>query len=128
MMQELMQNLIKLQALELGQAGIQKAAARIEDLRAKIPTHILGHYDRMMSRGKKALAAVRNQNCSGCHMRVPLATILTLRHAEDVQLCDNCGRYLYLPEGEETSPSPPAKKPTVRRKPSAAKRPSRKLS
>jgi len=29
---------------------------------------------RLMARGKKGLAAVRNQVCTGCHMRVPVGT------------------------------------------------------
>jgi len=87
----------------------------VAELRGKIPAPILGHYDRLRVRGKKGLAAVRHQVCTGCHMSVPLATVMTLKHAQDIQLCDSCGRYLYLPD-EAESPPPPEPKPVRRRK------------
>ena len=48
--------------------------------------------------GKKGVAPLRNQTCAGCHIRVPVAVVFNLKHGEDVCLCENCGRYLYLPE------------------------------
>ena len=33
---------------------------------------------------------------SGCHMRVPVAVVANLMRAEDIHICDNCGRYLHL--------------------------------
>jgi hypothetical protein len=54
----------------------------------------------LTARGKTGLAAVRHQVCMGCHMRIPIGAIIRLMHAEDVQLCDNCGRYLYLPNDD----------------------------
>jgi hypothetical protein len=64
-------------------------------------------------RGKKGLAAVNNQVCAGCHMHVPMGVIITLKHGRDVQLCENCGRYLYLPEEAAAAgvPTPPVAKP-----------------
>lgn len=127
-MNELMKSLIELQTIELGQSADPNASAIVDELRMKIPAHILAHYDGMMNRGKKAIAPVRNQNCSGCHMRVPLATIMTLRHARDVQLCDNCGRYLYLPEGEDMNAGARARKAKSKPNKPAAKRASSKGS
>ena len=52
-------------------------------------------------------------------MRLPIGTINTLMQRQDVQLCDNCGRYLYLPETTEavTEPVPVAPvKPVAKRK------------
>ncbi|HUB87294.1 MAG TPA: C4-type zinc ribbon domain-containing protein [Verrucomicrobiae bacterium] len=86
----------------------------IFELRNTIPAQILGHYDRLVARGKKGIAAVRHQTCTGCHMNVPLAVVLALQHGEDIQLCENCGRYLYLDETPE--PAKPEKKKPSRRK------------
>jgi len=107
-MKVLMQNLVELQNLEFGRDPSKRPTPKMKELRSRIPENILGHYDRLMARGKKGVAPVRNQSCAGCHVRVPLAVIMTLRHADDIQLCDNCGRYLYLPE-EETVAAPAAK-------------------
>ena len=99
-MKTLMQNLVNLQTLEFGQTRDATTTATIAGLRTKIPPPILGHYDRLRARGKKGLAAVKNQVCTGCHMRVPLGAIMTIKHRQDIQLCENCGRYLYLPLDE----------------------------
>lgn len=88
------QSLLKLQSIEFGdEKGNTK---QIADLRAVIPEPILGHYDRLRARDKKGVAVVRNQVCSGCHMRLPIGVITTLMQDKDIQLCDSCGRYLYL--------------------------------
>jgi hypothetical protein len=88
------QNLLKLQSIEFGD---EKGSAKlIADLRAAVPEPILGHYDRLRARDKKGVAVVRNQVCSGCHMRLPIGVITTLMQDRDIQLCDSCGRYLYL--------------------------------
>ena len=34
-------------------------------------------------------------------MHVPIGQITVLMREEDVQLCENCGRYLYLPDPAE---------------------------
>ena len=46
--------------------------------------------------------SVRNQVCTGCHMHVPIGQINMLMRGEDVELCESCGRYLYLPDPAET--------------------------
>jgi len=112
-MDELIRNLLELQTLEFSAAQADNAAALIAELRGKIPPQILAHYDRLRVRGKKGLAAVRNQVCTGCHMRLTLGVIMTLKHGEDIQLCDNCGRYLYLTP--ETAPLPAAEPAPAKR-------------
>ena len=96
-MKELLQNLLKLQDLEFAEVSDSATEAAIAKLRRKIPLPILEHYDRLTDRGKKGIAAVRHQVCMGCHMRIPMGAVITLMHATDIQTCENCGRYLYLP-------------------------------
>ncbi len=97
-MNELTRILIELQSLEFEETIQPNFEERIAALRAKIPKPILSHYDRLGDQGKKGVAPLRNQTCTGCHMRVPVAVVFTLKHGEDICLCDNCGRYLHLPE------------------------------
>jgi predicted nucleic acid-binding Zn-ribbon protein len=101
-MNNILQNLLKLQALEFGETAEKNADAQSAELRAKIPQAIVGHYDRLRARGKKGVAIVRNQSCTGCHMRVPIGVITVLMRGEDIQLCETCGRYLYLPDPAES--------------------------
>ena len=100
-MNELLQNLLKLQTLEFDEIVEPETEKKIGKLRAQISPPILAHYDRLLAQGKKGLAAIRNQVCTGCHIQVPRAFVLILMHGTDLQVCENCGRYLYLPEQNE---------------------------
>jgi C4-type zinc ribbon domain len=101
-MNSILQNLLKLQALDFGETTAKNVEAQTAELRSNIPQPIIGHYERLRIRGKKGIAVVRNQVCTGCHMHVPIGQINTLMRDEDVQLCESCGRYLYLPDPAET--------------------------
>jgi hypothetical protein len=115
-MNELLQNLIKLQSLEFGEIKEKNAEATIAELRGKIPPQIIAHYDRLFARGKKGVAAVRNQVCTGCHMRVPIGVVTTLMHDTDIQICESCGRYLYLSDSTTTAAPAETPKPKPARK------------
>jgi len=113
-MKGILQNLIRLQSIEFSKIENENDNITMFELRNRIPPQILAHYDRLVARGKKGIAAVHHQICSGCHMSVPIGVILTLRHGDDIQLCENCGRYLYLDGPAETVE--PVKKNRSRRK------------
>jgi predicted nucleic acid-binding Zn-ribbon protein len=104
---KMMEDLLALQELQWrkGKGGREQ---EIEALRKAIPNPLLDHYDRLQVRGKKGVAILRNGVCTECHMRVPIGTLVTLAHGQDVQLCGNCGRYLYLPVGESVAGAKPA--------------------
>ena len=120
-MNNILPNLLKLQALEFSEAPDKKATAQAAELRAVLPQPILAHYDRLRVRGKKGVAVVRNQVCTGCHMRVPIGQLTAVMRGEDIQLCETCGRYLYLPDPAEAEflnrveAAKPAAKPRKRR-------------
>jgi predicted nucleic acid-binding Zn-ribbon protein len=101
-MKEIIENLFALQALEFRARPSRSTsrAAQIEALRKEIPAPILGHYDRMLARDKKGVSVVHHGVCSECHIKVPVGSLVTVARGEDVQLCGNCGRYLYLPSDE----------------------------
>jgi uncharacterized protein len=117
-MNELLQNLVRLQSLDFHEVEEKNAEAVKAELRGKIPAQVLAHYDRLVVRGKKGVAFVRDQVCSGCHMRLPIGTVTTLMHGRDIQLCDTCGRYLCLPDvvKVEVPEPPPAPKPAKKRR------------
>lgn len=109
---ELLQNLIKLQSLEFDEMEDPNAGTIRAELRTKIPPQILGHYDRLVAKGKKGITMVRDQVCTGCHMRVPIGGIMALKHGQDIQLCESCGRYLYLPPAAPAEPAKPTEPTT----------------
>jgi len=124
-MNEIIKILLQLQALEFNGKAAPAQAKHAADLRAQIPPPVLAHYDRLVARGKKGVAIIRNQSsCSACHISVPRNVVLTLMHNTDVQLCESCGRYLYLPD-PAAIPEPVAapKKNSKPRKPKAQLQP-----
>jgi predicted nucleic acid-binding Zn-ribbon protein len=115
-MSESLQSLVRLQAIEFQEIKDKDALASIAELRNKIPLPILGRYDRLVAHGKKGAALVRDQVCTGCHMRLPMAVIMSLRHGHDFQLCDSCGRYLYLADPVDVQVQAPAPRPKPAKK------------
>ena len=115
-MNKLLQNLIELQSLEFSAAKDKTTETAKAELRAKIPSQILSHYERLVARGKKGIAVVRNQVCTSCHIHLPIGVIMTLMHGRDIQLCESCGRYLYLPPTETTEIPGPAASPKPKKK------------
>ena len=103
-MRKIMDQLLALKKLELnGRAKSSASQPEAKQLREQVPAPILAHYDRLMTRGKKGVALARNGVCSECHLRITGGKLLDLSAAKDVQLCDNCGRYLYLPPETTTA-------------------------
>jgi hypothetical protein len=113
-MNELIENLLKLQSLTSDKTAAAGMGKQIEALRSNVPAPVLLHYDRLVARGKKGLAGVRNQVCTGCHMQVSRNTVMTLMRGDDLQICEACGRYLYLlpelPAAAVVKKTVPAKK------------------
>jgi predicted nucleic acid-binding Zn-ribbon protein len=127
-MNSILQNLLKLQALEFGETADKSVEAQTAELRGNIPQPIVSHYDRLRVRGKKGVAIVRNQVCTGCHMHVPIGQITVLMRGEDVQLCETCGRYLYLPDPAEVEALARAEEAKLAAKPAAKPRKRRALA
>jgi predicted nucleic acid-binding Zn-ribbon protein len=74
--------------------------AEIQELRKRIPTSILGHYDRLRLRGKESVAPVRRDVCGACHLQIPRGVVLHLQGSHDMGICDHCSAFIYVPETE----------------------------
>jgi predicted nucleic acid-binding Zn-ribbon protein len=85
--------------------------AEIQELRKRIPTSILGHYDRLRTRGKESIAAVRRDVCGACHLQLPRGVVLHLQGSHEMGICDHCSAFIYVPEPEtvDRQESPKAK-------------------
>ena len=120
-MNAILQTVLKLQTIEFGPHAGSAAQTDAAALRAVIPQTILAHYERFRARGKKGIATVSNQVCSGCHMAITIAKLASLMRGTDVERCESCGRYLCLPPAVEVMPLPkPTKKPRKRKALAAA--------
>ena len=75
-------------------------------LRARIPASILGHHDRMLQRGKRSIVSAVNGVCSACHLHLPSGHASRLRSSQDLEVCDNCGAFIYFEDVAETNEPP----------------------
>ena len=66
----------------------------------------LGYYDNRKARGKLGIAAVRRGVCGACHLAIPSGRVADLRRKPgELNVCDNCGIFIYLTEDELAPPS-----------------------
>ncbi len=79
---------------------------RINALRELIPTSMLRHYDHLKSRGKRSVAPVTHGVCGSCHLGFPSGILANLRRtSEMLNICINCGAFVYLAEEESANGS-----------------------
>lgn len=102
--------------LERGKGPLSTALTRLEKqheinrLRSIIPAFILGHHDRKIQMGKASIVAVVNGICSACHLSLPSGHAARLQSSQDLEVCDNCGTFIYLDAGSVPSISPAPKR------------------
>ena len=76
-------------------ATLQKMRARTESEAKKIDPSLLQKYRAIKQHCTPPMAKLVNDQCSGCFMSLPSATLLEIRTGERIVECDNCGRILY---------------------------------
>jgi predicted nucleic acid-binding Zn-ribbon protein len=83
--------------------GLQKRLGVLKVERAgligDVPEETLEMYDRIFKKkGDSAVAPLQGDMCGGCHMKVVIGTLQSLKQAEGITQCESCGRILYLEE------------------------------
>jgi predicted nucleic acid-binding Zn-ribbon protein len=74
----------------------KKARRNRASLTEQIEKTLLHRYERVRkSVGGIGFVAVRERRCTACKMAVAHQTYVSLRNAEIIPLCENCGRMLY---------------------------------
>jgi len=82
-------------------AGLKKLNLEAEEVRERLPTAILKHYDQRISKGRRGAAKVRNGTCGGCHLSLPSGQLSDLRRADvALQVCGYCSIFLLPPDPE----------------------------
>ncbi len=89
--------------------GLEKQH-EINRLRSIIPAFILGHHDRRIQMGKASIVAVVNGICSACHLSLPSGHVARLQSSQDLEVCDNCGTFIYLDPGSVPSTTAPVRR------------------
>ena len=78
-MNQMIENLIGLQALEVSDEKGPSGPGRIKEMRQRIPVPVLLHYDRLRARGKKGVVLVQNGVCRQCHIQVATGLLASLQ-------------------------------------------------
>jgi predicted nucleic acid-binding Zn-ribbon protein len=83
------------------QAQLQNQQQGLNEQRAflvtAIPADDLATYDRLRTRkAGRAVAAVKNGVCQGCHMSPPLSQVQQAGAGPELVFCSNCGRILHV--------------------------------
>jgi len=98
-------SLKRLSGLERGTGPLATALTdsemhlEINRLRSIIPAFILAHHDRKLQQGKPSIVPVANGVCSACHLRLPTGHVARLQSSQDLEVCDNCGTFIFLEPG-----------------------------
>ncbi len=81
------------------QARVVDLKKEREELAGAVPVEALELYDRIFKKkGDCAVAPLTGEMCGGCHMKVVIGTIQSVKQGEGLTQCESCGRILYLPE------------------------------
>lgn len=79
-------------------AVLKEMRARTEKEASKIEKALLEKYREIKQHSNPPMAKLIDGQCSGCFMSLPSATLLALKEADQLILCDNCGRIIYCEE------------------------------
>ena len=89
-----------IEALQVTKANWLKEMAEEQKARdeaaAGLDEDLLDGYDRLFKSKKgRAVVGLENMVCKGCHMKVIKSTVVTVKAANEIAYCENCGRMLY---------------------------------
>jgi len=79
-------------------AELASLEARRAETAAALPPATRTRYEKLRAgRAGRAVAAIENGACGGCHRGLPPAALQEARRREKLLVCDGCGRLLMLP-------------------------------
>jgi len=62
----------------------------------QIDEDLLGLFDRLFaSKGDAVIVPLEHEVCTGCHMKVTIATAMRAKTGKEIVSCENCGRIVY---------------------------------
>ena len=77
---------------------LQELAKEQKELSVKMDEDLLGRFERLFaSKGDSAIVAIEHGVCTGCHMKLTIATVKAAESGKEIVSCEQCGRILYIP-------------------------------
>ncbi len=85
---------------EVFEVSVEEAREKIEEkigeLESRLERPASGRYRRLGGHeGNRVVVPVVDGVCYGCFMRVPTAWASDAERNQELEVCDNCGRFLY---------------------------------
>lgn len=99
--------LLRLQNLEDDLKYVDNESERkeIEDeiilVKTQIPSDIISRFYKLYRKNGDALVRANGGYCQGCFINLPTSQHTVMSHSEELHVCQNCGRFLYM-DSEET--------------------------
>jgi uncharacterized protein len=80
------------------ESRLQELEKERKELAEKMDEDVLGRFERLFaSKGDSAIVAVEHGVCTGCHMKLTIATVKAAEGGKEIVNCEQCGRILYIP-------------------------------
>lgn len=79
--------------------NIEGTQAEWEETAQQVDKESLAQYKRLIEKDGQAVVEVVGQTCRGCYMQITPQTLNLLLRKQELILCKNCGKILYLQEG-----------------------------
>ena len=77
---------------------LQELSKERKELAEKMDEDVLGRFERLfVSKGDSAIVAIEHGVCTGCHMKLTIATVKAAEGGKEIVNCEQCGRILYVP-------------------------------
>jgi predicted nucleic acid-binding Zn-ribbon protein len=77
---------------------LQELSKERKELAEKMDEDVLDQFERLfVSKGDSAIVAIEHGVCTGCHMKLTIATVKGAESGKEIVNCEQCGRILYIP-------------------------------
>ena len=69
---------------------------KIEEMENSLEPRIRARYQRLAGKRTRAVVPVIRGTCYGCFVSIPTAVASDADRNQELNFCDNCGRFLYM--------------------------------
>lgn len=75
--------------------AVRRIDQKLDELEERLDTDVRNRYERLKGARDRIIVPVVEGICYGCFMAVPTAWASDVARNEGLDVCDNCGRFLY---------------------------------
>jgi predicted nucleic acid-binding Zn-ribbon protein len=79
--------------------AVTQLGLRIDELKQQLPPRVSSRLDRFANTGGRPVVPVINGICYGCFTAVSTGSQADIGRNDEVNYCENCGRFLYVVPG-----------------------------